>query len=749
MDTNIITHLPIFSDLTPAAVQALSSYLEEKRLAAGDVLFRPGDAGDALYIVVSGMLTVYSPQPCGADAPIKSSGPGDCVGEMALLDGQPRRVTVAAAEDTVLLRLAKADFDRLAENDPSLVAGLTSKLLPRFQEAQADLVLARVFGDLDSAALHDLQEKLEWRHLDCGQVLCQQGDSGDEMYIVVQGRLRFSVAKADGVHDVGEIGAGESVGEFALLAEPGAPESLRSATVYATRLTDVIVISRPVFESLLCQYPQALLKLTRRIIHRELLISQSALPEVSAQVITVIPARPGLPLGEFVTQLADTLNSLGATFLFTASRFEQLYGKPGASQTPLDHPTSLVINTWLDERERQHRYVIYEALPILDAAGQLTPWAQRCVEDADIILLVGEGAADPALTAVEAALPAARTRARLELALLYPAGCQVPIGAAGWLALRCSGNFPIKVHHQVRLGNPADFRRLARRVSGRPVGLTLGGGGARGWAHIGVIQAMEEANLEIDWVGGASMGAIIAAGCALDWPPERLRQLAANFSNPKKLLDYTFPYASITATRRITAMLQELCGDAHIEDTWRPYFCVSSNLTRGEEQLHTRGLLWKAMRASMAFPGIFAPILDEGCVLIDGGAANNVPVDRMRELCPTGTVIGVDLVTGSPTSGPYDFGPSLSGWQALAARLIPFGRKVKAPTLLDIVAGLVYSNNRYRLNETWRSADLLIQVPVEAYGLLEFDKYRQIIELGYNAAKEQLKGLKTLKESHV
>ncbi|MBN2551022.1 MAG: patatin-like phospholipase family protein, partial [Anaerolineales bacterium] len=262
------------------------------------------------------------------------------------------------------------------------------------------------------------------------------------------------------------------------------------------------------------------------------------------------------------------------------------------------------------------------------------------------------------------------------------------------------------------------------------------------WAHIGVLRALQEADLEVDWVGGASMGAIIAAACALDWPVERMTSLAAQFSDPKKLLDYTFPYAAVTATRRITDLLRGLVGEVEIEDTWRPYFCVSANLTLGREQSHFSGLLWKAVRASMAFPAIFAPILEDGCVLIDGGAANNVPVDRMREVCPTGVVIGVNLLTSSPTSGPYDFGPHLSGWQALLGRIFPSARRIKAPTLLDIVAGVVYSNNCYRLNEVQGLADLLIQVPVEAYGLLEFDKYAQVIELGYQAAVEALAGFK-------
>jgi predicted acylesterase/phospholipase RssA len=452
-----------------------------------------------------------------------------------------------------------------------------------------------------------------------------------------------------------------------------------------------------------------------------------------------------LELGDFSRQLAEALGSLGSTLVWDPERFDELYGKPGASQTPLDHPTSSVLNAWLDEHEHQHQFVIYTSPLPLDSADRLTPWARRCAEDADIILLVGDDKMDPAPTAVEACLATTHTQARMELALLHSTHCQVPSGTLNWLTPRRSGAAPLQAHHHLRLGNSADFGRLARRLSGHPIALTLGGGGARGWAHIGVIRAVEEAQVQVDWVGGASMGAIIAAAYALDWPVEKMNQLAVSFSDPKKLLDYTLPYASITATRRITALLQELYGESQLEDAWRPYFCVSANLTRGEEQTHISGLMWKAVRASMAFPGVFAPVFEDGCVLIDGGAANNVPVDRMRELCPTGTVIGVELNTSSPVTGKYNFGPSLSGWQVLFSRLNPFVKAIQAPTLVDIVSGIVYSNNRYRLNETWQCADLLVRVPVETFGLLEFDKYAQIIETGYTSTREQIKGFQCRK----
>jgi predicted acylesterase/phospholipase RssA/CRP-like cAMP-binding protein len=736
-DIQILANLNIFSKMNLPALQALGSEFQELFLSKDTVLHRPGDPGDAFYVVLSGKLTSQAP---GSEIAAASWGPGSFLGEIALLTGQSFTTSIAATEDTRLLRLSRATFEHMAEEHLDLYTQLTAVILPRYQQSQARLILSKLFGPLDDDLLSNLLERLAWRQLKSGEVLFRQGDPGDEMFVVVQGRLRFRSEGDGGTRELGEVGAGESIGEFALFSECGSVESLRSATVYATRLTDLLVISRAVFEGMLCQVPEVLLKLTQKILRRQLHILQAAPAGIGALVITLIPARPEQQLNDFAIQLEQAFSALGKTLVLNANRFEQLYGKPGASQTALDHPTSLVVNAWLDEREQENRFVIYEALPAFDGNGRLSAWMQRCVEDADILLLVGEGHADPAPGAPEAALPQATTRARLELALLHRSDCQAPENTSAWLSSRSTSAFPIQAHHHVRQNNPADFRRLSRRLSAQPVGLALGGGGARGWAHIGAIQALEEANIEVDWVGGASIGAILAGGYAMDWPVERLYQLAKKFSDPKKLLDYTFPYTSVFATRRITALLEDLCQGINIEDTWRPFFCVSANLTRGEEQLHLQGPLWKAVRASMAFPGVFAPILDNDCVLIDGGAANNLPVDRMREFCPTGTVIGVDLVTGSPVNGTYDFGPSLSGWQALASRLTPNHNPVKAPNLFDIVNGLVYSNNRYRLNEVWRSADLIIRVPVEDYGLLEFDKFSQIVDQGYRTAIEQLEG---------
>lgn len=733
----ILASLKIFRQLDAAAVYVVAQKMTRRQLSAGEVLFRQGEAADAFYILTAGVLQASISNLDGNSVFLNTLNAGECIGEIALLTGQPRTAAVTALQDSQLLCLTRSAFEQLAEQYPSLLNGLADELLPRFLQDQTRAALKNFFGEIDDDVLRIMLRELDCVRCHNGEVLFRQGDPGNAMYIIIQGRLRSVLQEPNGSERIlSEAGAGECVGEFALLAGDGAAESCRTATVYATRLTDMVVITRPVFESLLEKHPQALLALTRKIVQRAVAVSKLNAVKHN-MVIALLPAQVGQSLEDFTMQFAAALSTLGPTLSLNAERFESLYGKRGIADTPVNHPLSAVINAWLDEREREHAHTIYDVAPALDSEGRLTAWAQRCLEDADLILLVGKENDSCQPSAIEHALSATHTCARMELALMHPADCPHPNGTADWLVARSAGDFPIRAYHHVRMGNTADFRRLARRVIGKPVGIAFSGGSARGWAHLGVLRALEEAGIEFDWVAGASMGSIVAAGCALDWSSQQLGSLAARFSNSQQLLDYTFPYAAFTSTRHISSLLKDLYPGS-IEDTWKPFFCISANLTQIKEVMHTNGSLWKAVRASMAFPGIFAPVMDDnGDVLLDGGAANNLPVDRMREVCPTGTVIGVDLLTGSSVNGEYCFGDSLSGWQALMGRLSKFGT-VKAPHLFSIMAGLVEGVCHYRLNEVRGAADFLIEVPVQKYGLLDFDKYAEIIEAGYVAAREQL-----------
>ncbi len=168
-----------------------------------------------------------------------------------------------------------------------------------------------------------------------------------------------------------------------------------------------------------------------------------------------------------------------------------------------------------------------------------------------------------------------------------------------------------------------DLHRLARLVSGNATGLVLGGGGARGFAHLGVWRALGELGVDVDVIGGASIGAPLGAGMALRVAPDAFVPLAVEMF--RDLLDYTVPVVSLVKGARITRNITSFFGGLDVRDLWLPFFCVSTNLTRSRLEVHDRLDLATAIRASVAIPGILPPVPFEGDLLVDGGVLNNLP----------------------------------------------------------------------------------------------------------------------------
>jgi predicted acylesterase/phospholipase RssA/CRP-like cAMP-binding protein len=704
----------------------LETELELVHLAEGRALYEQGDPGDSVYILLQGHLGVRLQKADGSEMVIgEESEPGMSVGEIALLTGQPRLVTVFAMTEAELVRLPKEGFDRLADEYPQEVAEFThTVMMPRWQRVQLALVLTDLFGELDAAALLDLQTELEWQQLERREVLFQRGDPGDAMYVVVNGRLRVVATRRDGSERVvGEVGPGEVVGEFALLTG-----ETHTSTVYAIRETDVFKLTQPVFAHLLDRYPQVMMQITRVIIQRQRQsLRLTRAEQTRSLTLALVPADPSVPLAEFAQHLAESLEPFGPVLQLDSTRLDDLYGKEGTAEITLDEPMSLVLAGWMSEQETRYGYILYVADPAW------TSWTERCVCQADRILIVGQSHADPRPGPVESAIDSTGATARRELVLLHPADTIRPSGTASWLGQR-----QVLAHHHIRRNDDAHYQSLARRLTGQAIGLVLSGGAARGFAHLGVFRALEELGIPVDRVGGTSMGALMGAGYAMGRSYVEMLKLAEKLANPKQLFDYTLPYASLMASKKVTNVMMEVFEDLYIEDLWRPFFCVSSNLTQAEPVLHQTGLLWKSVRASIAIPGVFSPILHEGDVLVDGGAMNNFPVDIMRDLCGRGTVIGVNVSPPKEMAKAYEFGPSISGWQVLWSRINPFARRIHVPNLAANLVRTLEVDSVYLLKSTQSLADLLIQPDVKQFASLDFAAYESISEIGYEVGREQL-----------
>lgn len=726
----LLSELSLFTGLDPSAVAEIAAECRRVDLPAGAILFHQGDPGDSLYVIAQGRIGVRMQLPDGTSATLDTHGPGVSVGEMGLITGQPRVATVYAEEPSMLFQLSQSAFEQLAASHPSLVRQLSETSVPRIMRTQLADALTNLFGPLEQEALHELQASLEWLHLAPGEELFTAGSPNNGCYIVINGRLASTTTDDAGTPKLlNEIGRGECVGETALLTEEP-----HSTTVYAIRESNVVRLSRERFHHLIEQQPRALLQISRLIARRARSLAEGVRRRSEATTFTLIPAGPEAPLADLARRLADALAHFGPTLLLDAARVDAELSKHGAAQTTDHEPTSLALLGWLNQRVAAHRYVIFVADPTW------SEWTRRCIRQADRLLIVGRAGSDPAPGPIEQALVAEPSHARSEIVLIQPDSAERPRGTAAWLDRR-----ELFTHHHVRMGNPADLDRLARRLSGRAIGLVLGGGGARGYVHLGAIKALDEAGISIDMIAGTSMGALLGAGRAIGYSHEEMLTLAGQLSNRKKIVDITLPLVSFAATRNVTEIYRRVYGDTQIEDLWQPFCCVSSNISSATPHIHTRGALWEAIRASSSIPGLFAPFLHaSGDILVDGGVMNNFPLDVMRDSMEAGTVIGVSASPSRDRSRTYNFGPSVSGWRILASRL-GIGKRIRAPSLFGGIMRTIEINSVYnsRSPAFRRLADLIIQPPVEQFRILDFDSYRAIVDLGYEAAREQIAAWRT------
>ena len=297
---------------------------------------------------------------------------------------------------------------------------------------------------------------------------------------------------------------------------------------------------------------------------------------------------------------------------------------------------------------------------------------------------------------------------------------------------------------KVFTGIRSDFSRLARRLLSKSIGLVLGGGGARGIAHVGILRAIEEAGIPIDMVGGTSIGAFVGGLYARENDRVsvygRCKSFAADASSTwRTLLDITYPYTSMTSGGEFNRAIWKAFSDTQIEDCWLPYYAITTNITFSREEVHTQGYIWRYVRASMSLAGWLPPICENGCMLMDGGYLNNLPANVMQNMGAE-VVIAVD-VGGSYNNLPVTYGDQLSGWWVILNAFNPFATDYgPIPKLGEIQGRLAYASSVLKQEEVLKSDGIHYLVPpILRFGLLEFVKFTEIEQVGYDFMNEKIK----------
>ena len=552
-----------------------------------------------------------------------------------------------------------------------------------------EAALAQVFEDRNTRA--------SWFALTAGEPLFAAGDAADTLYLVRSGRLGvFRDGEGQPPQFVGVITPGEPVGEMAMIA--GTPHS---ADVVALRDSEILALPREVFFEAVRTRPEVMIDLSRLMLQRARdPRADNGTGAAEPSVFGFVAAR-ARPIRPFIDRIAAAMVAMGFTCQV------------------IDHSALASVSAWFSRVEDSHDFVLY-------VAERDEPfWAALCARQVDRLFVVGD-----ALSAPPASKPSRNgngAHSSTDLILMRDPRMSRPANTGVWLDALDPGRW----FHAVE-GDAADAARIARIVTGTAVGLVLSGGGAKAYAHIGAIRAMHEAGVVFDFLGGSSMGAVVAAGPALGWSDDELEaRIRKAFVTSDPLSDLAVPIIAMTRAKKVARLLQEAYGDVDIADLPLPFFAVSSNLTSGRIEVHRRGLLRHAMRASIAIPGVMPPVVMDGQVLVDGAVLKNFPTDVMRRL-NAGPIVGVDTSQIRGVDAKALENPP-SWWRWLLS-----GKWKAGPPIVSILMRAATVTTDAELTGSRADTDLLILPKSGLADIRDWKVYEPVMAAGHEAATAAL-----------
>jgi predicted acylesterase/phospholipase RssA/CRP-like cAMP-binding protein len=731
----------VFRGLAPETLLRLSADLTETSLKDGDILVRQGQLNTSLHLLRKGKLRVTSLTADNSSRVLFDVLPGESVAEIAMIAAEPSLVTIDAVGAAEVTSLSRAAFDRLADSDPRAALVLMQSMREPMQRYRLSVALhlSSLFDSLPPDVLRSLETELEMVTLLGGEVLFRQGDPGDYLCLVVSGRVSvLSERGADQRKKVAELGLGELVGEMAVVS----PQP-RTATIEAIRDTLLAKLTKAGYERFFAKHPGVAARMVQhKLVERlkETTAGRFWQPRDVA-TIAVLPVHASSPHGAFCERLTAAFAKYGTAAHLKSEEVDKRLGREGIAQAYVGSGFETCVTEWLNRQELEHSYLV------LESDSTLSPWTERCVRQADLILLVADASSSPEMDEMEKDLLGFlphRGAIRISLVLIQQNGD--PKGTTRWLDAR-----QVERHFHVRAGpdpggEDESVERLARTITGRAVGLTLGGGFARGLAHIGVFRAMEEIGVAVDAVGGSSMGSIVGALWAMGFERRQIQKKILDLCT-EMFGDLTFPFIAFKTGRKFSSSVRELIGDRRIEDLWMPYFCVSANLNRSELKVHTRGSLAKAVLAASRAPGVFPPIVYDGELHVDGGVINNVPVDLMKEFSNSGITFGVDVSPPHELNETADYGDTVSGWRAFWKRLKPFAGRVYTPSILLVMIRTLEYSGIANKNVRLKSADLYMYPEMLQFKRTDFHRAEEIEQAGYACAIRTVGGWKESAEA--
>ncbi len=556
-------------------------------------------------------------------------------------------------------------------NDPSSARIEVHLPPPRAAEATgpSSIAAAPLFARLPEPVRTALDEFASDQHLEAGTWLFRTGDIADAVYVVRAGRLE--VVSDDEV--VRELGPGSVVGELALLTG-----GTRSASIRARRDTILRAVSRADFDEAMARDPGAHPALSAVLAEQ---LSDARPPARAGGtrpvVVAIVGIHPGAPVDAVGTGLQAELR------------------------------THLRVDTLAEPSPEALERAEGSLDRVLLVAGADDPTRAFCLRQADHVVLVA--AAD---TDVPDAAAHDREGADLVLVGVRPSEDVV----RSW----CHALEPWQVTIAADDAPREDLRMLAARIGGWSLGMVLAGGGARGFAHIGVLQELAAAGIAVDRVAGSSIGAIVAGAYASGMDPETMNEVFyGEFVRRNPIGDYTAPTVSLIKGRRTRHLLRNHLGGREIQALPRQFRCMSVDLLGRVAVEHRRGDLAEAVSASVSIPVVFPPMRLENRLLVDGGVLDNLPVRLLTER-DEGPILAVNIAMGSGGGGSARTGPP------------------RMPSMGDTLLRVMMIGSGGAVQAARASGATVITPPPLGVGTLEWHQFDLVVEAGRMAARELL-----------
>lgn len=576
------------------------------------------------------------------------------------------------------------------------------------------------FKELSSEVVLELAKSMRLHNISGGSTFIREGEDANSLFLLVSGRLRVNRIDEQGNKLMyNEVLPGDCIGETSMILR-----QKRTADISATRDSIVAILTYDHYEELVKRFPVELNKAFSSAIYRELRHERFAGQRRRAQSFYLLPIHNSADIHRFAKNLKVALSAEGVCETLST---EDL---PGSDIT------SYELAKVLDEKEISTDYLI------IVGDGSLSDIQRSLFEHADQLILVADGLSSVGLTDVEKTIAQHPNfpLIRRHVALVYQQEAHFCGDRLVWNEPRDAERV-----YPVTLNEIKDYERLGRFLLEKAVGLVLGGGGARGFAHLGILRAFEENNIPVDLIGGNSMGALIGASYVAGIPRETIHQEIMKHS--KGGMKLTVPVVSLMSNANLAGAFRDALGDVNIQNLWTPFFAAACNLSDADTTVIDSGPLWRAVLASNSPAGLFPPVVVDGNLLVDGAILENVPVAAMRQKLSTplerrrgnGLVIAIDVDLKDRFGVDTEL-EEISPWQKVKSHFTK--EKDTLPGIVDILMQVAHVGGLSQRNFTKRSADIYLEVPLSQFKMMDYKKAEQIIEAGYQFAMKEIDKLK-------